>query len=79
MQGGCVPISWQEIESWNRVASVGCSGWELIALRKMSEAFSSTTNSSNGKDFIAPYESERNNEVEDIAPQSFLNKYIKNG
>ena len=76
--GGCSAISFLELESWNRVSGYSCSNWELMALRKMSQGYSSTYNGSHGKNYMAPYSTKpvSKTEVEDRT-FAILDKFVK--
>lgn len=37
--GGAVPVSWREIEAWQRVTNTQIPGWEALILRELSEEY----------------------------------------
>jgi hypothetical protein len=51
---GMAPISWQELESWQRQTGIELQQWELLALKIASKEYVSQTNISHKADCPPP-------------------------
>ena len=77
---GAISISWSDLFAWHRISGYGCTSWDLSALKKMSQAYASTSNLSSKQDYVAPYVEEEPDEEEQAKQSiSVLEKYVKNG
>ncbi len=52
---GATPITWQEIEAFNRIADKRLTPWEAEMLHKMSEAYVHEVHAGTDKGRTAPY------------------------
>ena len=77
---GAVSISWSDLLAWNQISGYGCTSWDLLAIKKMSQAYASMVGLSSKQDYIAPYTEEEPDEEEQAKQSiSVLEKYVKNG
>ena len=69
---GLQPLSWQEIEAWQRATALSLTPWEVITLREMSEAYSTEYSASDNELRSPPYTPKV--EEEDIARKEVSDK-----
>lgn len=54
---GPVPLSWAELETWQRVTGIRLSAWEARTIRSLSRAFLDQLNKSKASTCPAPFKS----------------------
>lgn len=63
---GSKPISWTELNNWNRAAELGLSGWELETIRDLSGVYASWANKARSPDCKSPLAPVVQQSAEDI-------------